>query len=88
MPVWNPYTDAAEPRLAIVYPLRGQLRPVAGLKVGYASVVGSGGAALLLPNQWSMVRRRRQIPDSVDDFTAYTLALDLEAWDLHGDGND
>lgn len=88
VPVWNPYTDAAEPRLAIVDPLRGQLRPVAGLKVGYASVVGSGGAALLLPNQWSMVRRLRQIPDSVDDFTGYTLALDLVAWDVPGAGND
>jgi hypothetical protein len=88
VPVWNPITDAAEPRQAIVDPLSGQARPVVGLKVGYASVVGAGGAALLLPNQWSMARRLRQIPDSVDDFTGYTLALDLVAWDLPGAGND
>ncbi len=53
--VWNPKTDAAEDRVTIVDPYSGRRRPVVGLKIGYASVVGAGGAALLLPNQWSMV---------------------------------
>ena len=61
-------------------------RPVVGLKIGYASVVASGGAALLLPNQWSMVRRLRTIPDTVDEFTGYALAVDLVAWDMPGAG--
>ncbi len=56
------------------------------MKIGYASVVASGGAALLLPNQWSMVRRLRTIPDTVDEFTGYALAVDLVAWDLPGGG--
>ena len=86
--VWNPLTDAPEARDAIVDPYTGVLRPVVGLKVGYASVVGAGGAALLLPNQWSMARRLRAIPDSVADFDGYTVGLDLIAWDLPGAAND
>jgi hypothetical protein len=84
--VWNPLTDAAEPRVSIVDPFTGAERPVLGLKIGYASVVGSGGAALMLPNQWSMVRRLRSIPNTVDDFTGYALAVDLIAWDMPGAG--
>ena len=41
---------------------------------------------MLLPNQWSMAKRLRSIPDSVEDFTGYALALDLVAWDLPGAG--
>ena len=82
--VWNPKTDAAEDRVSIVDPYSGAERPVVGLQLGYAAVVGAGGAALMLPNQWSMVRRLHAIPDSVDDFTGYMLALDLVAWDLPG----
>jgi hypothetical protein len=84
--VWNPHTDTAEPRVTIVDPFSGAERPVVGLKIGYASVVGSGGAALMLPNQWSMARRLRTIPDTVDDFTGYALGVDLVAWDLPGAG--
>jgi hypothetical protein len=86
IPVWNAMTDTAEDRVTIVDPYTGAQRPVVGLKISYASVVGSGGAALLLPNQWSMARRLRSIPDSVEEFTGYALALDLVAWDLPGAG--
>jgi hypothetical protein len=84
--VWNPLKDAAENRVTIVDPLTGIERPVVGLKVGYASVVGAGGSALLLPNQWSMASMLRSIPDSVDEFTGYVLGVDLIAWDLPGAG--
>lgn len=86
--VWNPLTGAAEERTRIVDPFSGAPRPVVGLKVGYASVVGAGGAALMLPNQWSMVRRLRAIPDSVGAFDGYALGVDLIAWDLPGAGAD
>ena len=86
IPVWNPRSDAAEPRTTIVDPFTGAQRPVVGLKISYASVVASGGAALMLPNQWSMVRRLRTIPDTVDEFTGYALAVDLVAWDMPGAG--
>lgn len=84
--VWNPLTDSAENRTTILDPLTGRERPVVGLKVGYASAVGAGGAALLLPNQWSMAGRLRTIPDTVEDFTGYSLGVDLIAWDLPGAG--
>ncbi len=85
--VWNPTTDAAEDRVTIVDPYTGVERPVVGLRIGYASVVGSGGAGLLLPNQWSMVTRLRSIPDSVEEFTGYALGVDLIAWNLPGAGS-
>jgi hypothetical protein len=84
--VWNPLTESAENRTTILDPLTGRERPVVGLKVGYASAVGAGGAALLLPNQWSMAGRLRTIPDTVEDFTGYSLGVDLIAWDLPGAG--
>ena len=86
IPVWNPKTDAAQDRVTIFDPYTGAERPVVGLRIGYASVVGAGGAALLLPNQWSMAGRLRSIPDSVDDFTGFVLGVDLIAWDLPGVG--
>jgi len=82
--VWNPLTDSAEARTRIVDPATGRWRPVVGLRVNYAAVVGSGGAALLLPNQWQMVGRLQAIPDSVAEFAGYALEVDLIAWDLPG----
>jgi len=84
IPVWNPLTDQAEDRFTIIDPLTGLERPVVGLRLGYVSAVGAGGAALLLPNQWRMAGRLRTIPDTVEDFTGYTIGLDLVAWDLPG----
>jgi hypothetical protein len=81
--VWNPITGAAENRFSITDPLTGAQRPVVGgVSVSYASVVGAGGIALLLPNQWSMVGRLHSIPESVEDFTGFSLGLDLVAWDV------
>jgi hypothetical protein len=82
--VWNPITDVAEERTTIVDPLTGEKRPVIGLAVPYASAVGAGGAALLLPNQWSMVHRLRTIPDSVEDFTGFTISVDFIAMTFPG----
>jgi hypothetical protein len=85
IPVWNPVTRAAESRTTIVDPLTGQERPVVGVKVAYASAVGAGGAAFLLPNQWIMMGKLRSIPDSVEEFTGFNIGLDLIAWTVPGD---
>ena len=77
--VWNPYTDAAEDRTSFVDPLTGTERSVVGLAVPYVSVLGAGSAGLLMPNQWSMLRRLYLIPDTVDEFTAYTIEYDIFA---------
>lgn len=79
IPVWNPYTDAAEGRTSIVDPLTGVERPVVGLSVSYVSVVGAGSAGLLMPNQWSMYQRLYSVPDTVDEFTGYAIASDIFA---------
>ena len=84
IPVWNPYTDTAEDRVSIVDPLTGAVRPVVGLSVSFASGVGAGGVALLLPNQWSMMHRLRTIPDTVDDFTGFSIGVDFVALSFPG----
>lgn len=84
IPVWNPLTDRAEDRFTIIDPLTGLERPVVGLRLGYASVVGAGGVALLLPNQWRMAGRLRTIPGTVEEFTGYWIGVDLFAWDFLG----
>jgi hypothetical protein len=82
--VWNPVTHSAEPRTTIIDPLTGRERPVVGISIAYASAVGAGGAAFLLPNQWNMIGRLRLIPDSVDEFTGFLIGLDMVAWTLPG----
>ena len=52
--------------------------------MSYASAVGAGGAAFLLPNQWTLVGRLRTIPDTVDEFTGYWIDVDLWAWTFPG----
>jgi hypothetical protein len=85
VPVWNPLTDFAERRTTIIDPLtRREVPVVNGFKIAYVSVVGAGGAALLLPNQWTMVGKLRTVPDTVEEFTGYAIDLDLWAWTLPG----
>jgi len=82
VPVTNPLTGEKEARTTIVDPLTGRERPVVGLVLPYTSAVGAGGAATLLPNQWNMATRLHSIPDSVEDFTGFTIGFDLIAWDF------
>ena len=84
VPVWNPSTDSAERRSKIVDPITGVERPVVGLSVSYAAAVAAGGAAFMLPNQWDMVFRLRKIPNSVDEFTGYSIQGDMVAWTFPG----
>ena len=82
--VWNPSTDKAEDRFTIIDPLTGAERPVVGLSVAYASALGAGGAAFVLPNQWEMFDRLRMIPNSVDEFTGFAINGDMVAWSFPG----
>ena len=84
VPVLNPLTDAPEGRTAIDDPVTGRRQPVVGLKLPYASAVGAGGAAFLLPNQWTMIGRLLAIPDSVDEFVGYWIDFDTWAWTFPG----
>ena len=84
--VWNPLTWEPEPRCDILDPLSGRRRPVVGLHLPYATAVGAGGLARILPNQWDMLLRLRTIPDSVEEFTGFCKGSDLLGGDFLGYG--
>ncbi len=76
IPVWNPRLGAAEDRTAIVDPVTRKERPVVGLKVPYATALATGKLPRLLLGQWTMLTRLREIPDTVDEFTGFSLEWD------------
>ncbi|MGH7382236.1 MAG: hypothetical protein ACREKR_08420 [Candidatus Methylomirabilales bacterium] len=76
IPVWNPLTDEGEDRFSIIDPLTGVERPVVGVQVGYATAVGAGGLATLVPTHWNMIGRLRKIPDTAEYFTGFYTILD------------
>jgi hypothetical protein len=76
IPVWDPLTDMAEQRYAITDPVTQAQRPVVGVKLSYASVVGAGGLEFWAPTGWRLAGRLRSIPDSVEEFTGYSIAGD------------
>jgi hypothetical protein len=82
--VWNPVTDTREERYTIVDPFTHVEKPVVGLSVAYASVVGAGGVEFFAPSVWSMAGRLRIIPDTVDEFTGFAIAGDFVAWTAPG----
>ena len=63
-------------------------RPVIGMSVAYASAVGAGGWALVLPNQWENLDNLRRIPDTVDEFTGYFIDVDFFALSFPGNPLD
>ena len=75
--VYDPVRNAFLDRTSIVDPLTHEERPVVGISVSYASAVGAGGATFLMPNQWSMVDKLESIPDTVVEFTGFTVGIDL-----------
>jgi hypothetical protein len=85
--VWNPNTDIGENRYSIIDPLTGTQRPVVGLSLAYVSVVGAGGVALAAPAHWGMAKRLHAIPNTVEDFTGYSIDNDLIAWTFPGPEN-
>jgi hypothetical protein len=88
VPMWNPITDMPESRTTLVDPLTGRERPVVGTSVSYASAVGAGGWALVLPNQWTSFTTLRKIPDSAEEFTGYFISVDLFALSFPGNPLD
>jgi hypothetical protein len=84
LPVWDPASDAPAARTTIIDPLTGGERPVRGLSVAYAAALATGMLPRLLLGQWDMIRRLRQIPDSVDDFVGFIVPYDPIAGTLDG----
>ena len=84
IPVWNPVTDRAESRTTIVDPMTGEVRPVVGLRMRYAAAIATGKLPRLLLGQWSMLSRLRRIPDTVDNFTGFSIEWDFIAGHFPG----
>ena len=76
IPVWNPLLGAAEARTTIVDPASGLRRPVVGLRVPYAAALATGKLPRILLGQWSMIPLLRKIPDTVVEFTGFSLDWD------------
>jgi hypothetical protein len=85
VPVFDPIAGRALERTTVRDPLTGATRPVVGLKVGYAAALATGKLARVLLGQWSMLPRLRLIPDTVEDFTGFTIPGDIIAGTLFGD---
>jgi len=79
IPVWDPVRDEPLPRTTLVDPRTGMSRPVAGLVVRHAVAIATGKLPRLLLGQWSMLRRVREVPDTVQDFTGFAIEGDLIA---------
>ena len=56
-----------------------------GLSVAYASVVGRRRRRVPAAEPVGHDRQAAQIPDTVDEFTGYFIAIDLIAWSFPGD---
>ncbi|HEX3631369.1 MAG TPA: hypothetical protein VHZ01_02580 [Casimicrobiaceae bacterium] len=93
IPVWNPLTGGPEERTSIVDPLTGLERPVVGLKVPYVAALATGKLPRFLLGQWSMMGKLRAIPDTVEEFTGFSIEWDMIAGtppgseEYHADGS-
>jgi hypothetical protein len=92
IPVWNPLTGQPEQRTTIVDPLTGLERPVVGLKVPYVAALATGKLPRFLLGQWAMMGKLRAIPDTVEEFTGFSIEWDMIAGtppgseEYHADG--
>jgi protein-S-isoprenylcysteine O-methyltransferase Ste14 len=77
--VWNPLRNEAEARTSIIDPMSGAQRPIIGLKVPYAAALATGMLPRIMLGQWNMIERLREIPDTVVEFSGYSLDWDLIA---------
>src|SRR5204862_8240784 len=84
-PVVEPTTRRVRGRTSLHDPLTHEPQAAVGLKVGYAATLATGKLARVLLGQWSMLPRLRTIPDTVEDFTGFTLPGDVIAGTMFSD---
>ena len=77
--VWNPMTRRFEPRTSITDPWSGAQRPVVGLKLPYAAALATGRLPRIVRGQWNMLARLREIPETVEEFSGFSIDWDPNA---------
>jgi hypothetical protein len=80
--VYDPMTRAYLPRTTIRDPQTHSERPVIGVEVAFAAAIATGTLPRVLLLQWSMIPILRTIPDTVVEFTGFTIAWDPIAGNL------
>jgi len=76
IPVWDPLTGVALTRTTIRDPRSGATREVIGLKVNYATAMATGKLPRIFLGQWDMIAKLRRIPDTVEDFSGFSIPWD------------
>src|SRR5204862_2004190 len=84
-PVVEPTTRRVRGRTSLHDPLTHEPQAAVGLKVGYAAALATGKLARVLLGQWSMLPRLRLIPDTVENFTGFTIPGEIIAGNVFGD---
>lgn len=82
--VWNPMTRAFEARTSIIDPRTGAQRPVVGLRVPYAAALATGRLPRIVLGQWDMLSKLRVIPDTVEEFSGFSIDWDPIAGTVPG----
>lgn len=83
--VVDPATGASLARTSILDPHTHHFRPVVGLRVSYAAAIATGWLPRVFLGQWDMIRRLRAVPDTVGEFTGFSLPNDAIAGNAMGD---
>ena len=74
--VHDPLSDKPLARTDIRDPYTGALQPVRGLRIAFGAAIATGALPRVLSGQWDMLTRLRKIPDTVSEFTGFTIAWD------------
>ncbi len=80
--VVDPQSDQPLSRTHIRDPYTGALQPVRGFRIAFGAAIATGALPRVLSGQWSMLSRLRKIPDTVGEFTGFTIPWDPIAGNL------
>lgn len=85
IPVVDPRTGIAEARDTFTDPLTARPLKVTDLRLPYAAAIATGRMPRVLRGQFELARVLREIPDSVERFTGFTIPFDPIAGAFAGD---
>jgi hypothetical protein len=74
--LYDPERDEPLPQTTYRDPYTGAVAPVRGFRVAFGAAIATGTLPRVLLGQWSMLTKLRKIPDTVDEFTGFTIPWD------------